>query len=106
RVNPIRLLPPTRTGGWRPGDERFDTVTARRPVLEATLAQAALATPGVDVIRGSRVYGLVPGDPVAPGVPHVTGVVTGQEHLLGADLVVDASGRRSSLPHWLRTLGG
>ena len=37
----------------RPGDERFATITARRPVLEWVLARAAAeAEPGVEVRRG------------------------------------------------------
>ena len=40
-------------GGIRPGDERFDTVTARRPVVEAALATVAARTAGMtDAARG------------------------------------------------------
>jgi hypothetical protein len=49
----------------RPGDGRFVTVTARRPVLE--YAVAACAEGQVDVRRGVAVTGLLAGPP-APRV--------------------------------------
>ena len=39
------------------------------------------------------------------GVPHVSGVRLESGEELGSDLVVDASGRRSSLPRWLTDIG-
>jgi 2-polyprenyl-6-methoxyphenol hydroxylase-like FAD-dependent oxidoreductase len=89
----------------RPGDERFDAVTGRRPVVEAVLAVAAADEPGLTVRRGVRVAGLLGGPSAVRGVPHVAGVVTdGGEHL-PADLVVDATGRRSPADRWLADLG-
>jgi len=41
----------------------------------------------------------------ANGTPHVTGVRTTGGETVRADLVVDCSGRRSSLPAWLEALG-
>src|ERR1700754_1492323 len=38
RINQLSLLPESQRGPWRDGDDRFETVTARRPVLEAVLA--------------------------------------------------------------------
>ena len=37
-VNPLRDVPEAVTGGFREGDERYDAVTARRPVAEAAIA--------------------------------------------------------------------
>ena len=59
----------------RPGDECFETVTARRPVIEAAVAAVAARTPGVTFRRGVRVSGLLT-RPDGTGVPHVTGVLT------------------------------
>ena len=69
------------TGGVRPGDERFETVTARRPVLEAALAAVAARTPGLTVRRGVQVSELRTGRDAGgraggAGEPHVTGVLT------------------------------
>jgi 2-polyprenyl-6-methoxyphenol hydroxylase-like FAD-dependent oxidoreductase len=86
----------------RPGDERFPTVTARRPVLEWVFARAAVEEPGVEIRRGVEAEALVAR---ANGVPHVTGVRTAAGETLAADLVVDAMGRRSKLPALLADVG-
>jgi len=99
------VMPAERTGGWRDGDERFGWLTGRRPVMEAVVAHAAQATPGVQVRRGTAVDGLVTGTAAVTGVPHVTGVRTRAGEVIGADLVVDMSGRRSALPDWLKAAG-
>lgn len=63
--------------------------------------RAAVAQPGVTVRGGVQATGLLarPGSP-----PHVTGVRT-RVGDLPADLVVDATGRRSSLDRWLTGIG-
>jgi 2-polyprenyl-6-methoxyphenol hydroxylase-like FAD-dependent oxidoreductase len=101
RVSPLAVLPAALRGAARAGDERFDTVTARRPVLEAVLARAAAAA-GVTIRRGVRVTG-VRTDGRSP-VPRVTGVET-TGGAVAADLVVDCGGRRSALPTWLVAAG-
>lgn len=85
------------------GDDEMTLVTARRPVAEAVTARHAEQTPGVEVRRGVAVRGLRTGAPV-DGVPHVVGVRTADGDDVDADLVVDASGRRSALPAWLADL--
>ncbi|WP_299538705.1 FAD-dependent oxidoreductase [uncultured Streptomyces sp.] len=93
-------------GGPRPGDERYDTLTARRPVLDAAFATAAAATPGLTVRRGTGVTGLLTGSEEIEGRPRVTGVVTQDGEELRASLVVDAGGRNSPVPALLARLGG
>ncbi len=106
RLNLIRdVLPAAMTGGWRDGDERYEWLTGRRPVVEAVLAAQAESTPGVEVRRGTAVAGLVSGAMAVPGVPHVTGVRTKAGESIPADLVVDMAGRRSALPDWLQGIG-
>jgi 2-polyprenyl-6-methoxyphenol hydroxylase-like FAD-dependent oxidoreductase len=100
RHNFVAGLPPERSGGWRDGDERFGTLTARRPVLEAALSAVASRTPGVTIRRGVAITGLLRSEGSGP-VPHVAGVLTEGGEAVRADLVVDACGRRSSLPSWL-----
>lgn len=87
------------------GDAEIAALTARRPVVEAAVAQVAAADGRIDIRRGAAVRGLVSGDPVVPGAPHVTGVVTDTGEI-AADLVVDATGRRSPLSRWLTDIGG
>jgi 2-polyprenyl-6-methoxyphenol hydroxylase-like FAD-dependent oxidoreductase len=92
RFDALQMMPP-----WiadrspRPGDERFLTITARRPALEHTFAR--VAEEALDVRRGVAVAALL-------GGPRVTGIRTETGEELPADLVVDAMGRRSRVPQW------
>jgi 2-polyprenyl-6-methoxyphenol hydroxylase-like FAD-dependent oxidoreductase len=101
-LNTMAVLPAGRRGPMRDGDERFDTVTARRPVLEAALSAAAEAA-GVTIRRGVAVTGLTTDGHA--GVPRVTGVLTESGSAITADLVVDCGGRRSALGSWLQAAG-
>ncbi len=106
RFNHVSNLPPAVAGhGSRPGDERFNTITARRPTIEYVFGHAAAREPGVDVRRGVAVAGVLTGTPVIPDAPHVIGVRTDTGEELRADLVVDAMGRRSRLARWLVEAG-
>src|SRR4051812_38285314 len=106
RVNPLALAPAERRGPLRPDDDRFETVTARRPVLEAGLAAAASRTPGLTVRRGVGVTGFVPGPSAIPGTPHVAGVHAADGEQIPSELVVDCRGRRSRINDWLLEIGG
>ena len=97
RFNPVADAPVELTGGPRPGDEEIEAITARRPVAESVVASVAAATPGVTVRRGVGIRGLLTGTEAAPGIPHVIGVVTESGEEIRADLVIDATGRRSPL---------
>ncbi len=102
RFDLLSVMPPTIADrAPREGDERFKTVTARRPVLERTLRLAAEAE--VEIRRGVAVRGLVVTR--YDSTPHVAGVRTDAGKELYADLVVDAMGRRSQLPRWLEQAG-
>jgi len=87
----------------REGDDRFITITGRRPAIE--YAVASVAEQLLPVHRGASVVGLLTGPPAAQGIPHVTGVRTGDGKVVSADLVVDAMGRHSKLPDWLEAIG-
>lgn len=107
RFSPLVAMPPfIEDRAPRPGDDRFETLTGRRPVLEYVFTRAVADEPGVDVVRGASATGLVTGAEVLPGVPHVTGVRTAEGEEITADLVVDATGRRSELPDWIVAAGG
>ncbi|HEY4451622.1 MAG TPA: NAD(P)-binding protein [Solirubrobacteraceae bacterium] len=104
RYDAIEKLPPTVSDQKRrPGDERFATVTARRPVMEQVLGGVAEREPALEVRRGSAVGGLIV--ELEQGLPHVSGVRLDTGETLTADLVVDAMGRRSRLPRWLENAG-
>ncbi len=101
-VNQLHLHPASATGGLQDGDEQFDTVTGRRPVIEAALASVAASQPGLTVRRGVRVIGLTTTG--SDGNRRIGGVRT-EDGVLEADLVVDATGHRSPVPGWLAPLG-
>ncbi|MGA5606122.1 NAD(P)/FAD-dependent oxidoreductase [Streptomyces griseoincarnatus] len=84
-------------GAWLPGDERFAMMTARRPLLEAALDQAAAGRDRLEARRGTAVAALLPGNERVPRRPHVRGVLTRDGEAVHADLVVDASGQNSAV---------
>ncbi|WP_269857580.1 NAD(P)/FAD-dependent oxidoreductase [Streptomyces sp. RPT161] len=89
----------------RPEDDRFRFVSGRRPVVESVFAAAAEEQADVTVRRGVRVAGLLGGPPRCKGIPHVAGVRLSDGEEIRADLVVDATGRRTAAPRWLAHLG-
>ena len=104
RFDPLVLMPPSITDrAPRDGDDRFKTVTARRPTVEQVLARVAEAEPGLEIRRGVTVNRLTVSS--YSGTPHVGGVRADSGDQLDADLVVDAMGRRSALPRWLGDAG-
>jgi 2-polyprenyl-6-methoxyphenol hydroxylase-like FAD-dependent oxidoreductase len=91
RYNTLAGVPVEMSGGMRPDDDRFEILTARRPVSEAVFANAAATTPGCAVRRGASVKALR----VTEG--RVDGVVLDGDEIVPADVVVDAGGRRSPM---------
>ncbi|MGW6910661.1 FAD-dependent oxidoreductase [Streptomyces sp. NPDC054940] len=87
----------------RPGDDDLVTLAVRRSVLEVVLYRAVQELPTVTVRHGTRATGLLT---AAGSVRHrATGVVTEDGERVTADLVVDASGRRSASRSWLTAAG-
>jgi 2-polyprenyl-6-methoxyphenol hydroxylase-like FAD-dependent oxidoreductase len=104
RLDPVCGLPPGITDtSRRPGDERLATATARRTTIEQVLAVAADEQPRLEVRRGVGVTWLRKS--ARSGIPHFHGVRTDSGEELEADLIVDAMGRRSTLPKWLAEAG-
>ncbi|MBA8793737.1 2-polyprenyl-6-methoxyphenol hydroxylase-like FAD-dependent oxidoreductase [Friedmanniella endophytica] len=85
--------------GWSPvNDWSFEIISISRPVLEAVVREHVLAQPGLTLESGARVDGLErDGDRWR--------VRRAGAEPLSAELVVDATGRSSRLPHWLAELG-
>jgi 2-polyprenyl-6-methoxyphenol hydroxylase-like FAD-dependent oxidoreductase len=77
-------------------------VVCRRSTFELILRQRALARPGVSLVVDATVRGLT----TAPDDPHrVTGVRLEGGRTRSADLVIDATGRRSTASAWLSEAG-
>jgi hypothetical protein len=81
-----------------------ENLLCRRLVFEGTLRRIVEAEPGVTVRSGTTATGLVVRGESA-GAPHVRGVRLAGEEDLGADLVVDTSGRRTRSVRWLAEVG-
>ncbi|MFD2078946.1 Dehydrogenase (flavoprotein) [Actinopolymorpha cephalotaxi] len=95
-------MPPTLADrSPRPGDDELTMLLFRRSTIDWVIRRSVAAEPGVDVRSDVRVTGLTAaaGDP-----PRVTGVTT-DAGIVEADLVVDASGRRTRIDQWLRGIG-
>ena len=90
-------------GDPRPGDEDLAVLIVRRTTLEWLLREAALAQPGVELRPSCGVAGL--SHHLVDDVPMIDGVQLADGRLIRASVVVDASGRRSTVPAMLGTLG-
>jgi 2-polyprenyl-6-methoxyphenol hydroxylase-like FAD-dependent oxidoreductase len=89
----------------RSDDDRFVTVTARRPTFDWLWATALANEPAIAVHRGAPVVRLLRGADVVPGVPHIAGVQLAGGIELRGDLVVDAGGRGSPVAELLADVG-
>ncbi len=105
----LDYLPPTITDRTpEPGDEELTLFACRRITFEWVLRRKVEETGGVVWESGVSVEGLEGERDAATGLPRVTGVRLRDARgtrTLRADVVVDASGRRSRLPAWLGALG-
>jgi 2-polyprenyl-6-methoxyphenol hydroxylase-like FAD-dependent oxidoreductase len=96
---PPLTLPPL---GREPGDEDLVALGCRRTTFEWVVRRNILARPGVVLVPGAQVHGLLA---THASPPAITGVRYGEGVELAADLVVDASGRHSRAPEWLAAIG-
>ncbi len=92
-----------------PGDENIVLLACRRITFEYLLRRHVLDSGRVDFRDGDEVTGLATASDSTSGPPRVSGVhvirADGAREVLHADLVADASGRRSKLPDWLEGIG-
>lgn len=91
----------------KPGDEDLVLLACRRITFEWVLHRLVLREPNVSLRDGCEVRGLVVEGELG-GRPRVAGVRVASERgeeSFAADLVVDASGRRSPLARWLGASG-
>jgi 2-polyprenyl-6-methoxyphenol hydroxylase-like FAD-dependent oxidoreductase len=100
-------LAPTVTNYVRePGDADLVMLACRRTTFEWVLRRTVTAEGRVEILTGGPVTGLTAGPHGAGGgAPTVTGVTLDNGTSVAADIVVVASGRRSTLPDWLAAIG-
>jgi 2-polyprenyl-6-methoxyphenol hydroxylase-like FAD-dependent oxidoreductase len=87
-----------------PGDEDLVALACRRTTFEWVLRKASLASPGVSLLDGVVVDGLVAVDDPT-GLRRVTGVHLSDGRTVAGDLVVLAGGRRGDVPAWFAAIG-
>lgn len=110
-VEPLVLrdaLPPTVVERDHPdlADPALVALAARRATLEGSLRRAVLREPGVVVAAGSGATGFLVDHPLDGSPPRLTGLTLEDGTRIRADLVVDASGRRTPVPGWLSASTG
>jgi 2-polyprenyl-6-methoxyphenol hydroxylase-like FAD-dependent oxidoreductase len=84
------------------GPSNLAGLLASRPVLEGQVRRRLAALPGVRLIERCDVQGLLADGETVRGVRVE---IEGRLEEIAADLVVDAGGRGSSSPAWLKSLG-
>jgi 2-polyprenyl-6-methoxyphenol hydroxylase-like FAD-dependent oxidoreductase len=76
-----------------------------RPLFEWHIATRVSQIPNIEVLEGCEATRLI----ASPGAERITGLAIRKqdstERQISADLVVDATGRGSQMPQWLRALG-
>ncbi len=92
-----------------PEDEEVTLLACRRITFEWVVRHHVLESGRVGFLDGVDVRGLDAAPDAASGLPRVTGVkvrsADGSSETIAADLVLDCSGRRSKLGHWLEAIG-
>jgi 2-polyprenyl-6-methoxyphenol hydroxylase-like FAD-dependent oxidoreductase len=84
----------------QPGDEQLTLLMSRRSTIDWVLRRAIVDEPRVTLRRGVAVTGLLAN---SNKPPHITGVRTTAGDL-PADFVLDTSGGRSPIDHWLKDI--
>ncbi|MFI9610656.1 NAD(P)/FAD-dependent oxidoreductase [Streptomyces sp. NPDC052023] len=94
----------SRQGWFRRWPESHHVLLAGRDLLDATIRAQVLADARVEVLQGTRALGLEGSAAAVTGV-RVREDGTGDERVIEAGMVVDATGRGSTAANWLTGLG-
>lgn len=103
-INQGLMLSPS---GWQPRfPSEFQTVPCSRPLLEWVIYQRLKTIPNIKIIENAQVKSLL----TQAEIHKITGATiqfkdSNHSQELSTDLIVDASGRQSKLPQWLKELG-
>ena len=108
RVDFLDMLPAELRGDYRPdkGDDSVWMLMCRRATMEMVMRRLVMAQANVRIVNRARVIAIATQS--REGACFATGVrfiKDGAEHALNADVVVDASGRRSPFPKWFANIG-
>jgi 2-polyprenyl-6-methoxyphenol hydroxylase-like FAD-dependent oxidoreductase len=102
-INLFKMLAPPEL--WSDGDDAYTGLWSRRPAFELAMRRVAEAEPGLTILAPGVVAGLMTATERPREPLRVTGLRLGDGSELGADLVLDAGGRRTPVPKWLAERG-
>lgn len=97
--------PASLVGADLPRTDELVALAVRRSTFEAAVRSVVARTPGIELVAGSAAAGLAFAPPSDVVPPRVEGVVLADGRTLAANIVIDASGRRTSVPGWLAEVG-
>ncbi|MFI1395425.1 FAD-dependent oxidoreductase [Streptomyces sp. NPDC020681] len=100
---PTGLVSMSAQGWFRRWPEMQFLIACSRDLLDWVVREEVVGKPGVTVLADTELLGLRGGSDRVTGVRVRSG--EGDEQVLEAELVVDASGRGSRAPDWLGALG-
>lgn len=80
-------------------------LAASRPLLEGHIRSRVLKLPNVEMLESCDALGIVVVDGSVTGVRVLRRRDGATEEVVAADVVVEATGRQTRLPHWLEELG-
>jgi 2-polyprenyl-6-methoxyphenol hydroxylase-like FAD-dependent oxidoreductase len=105
RMNFADTLPPHLKSGYQPepGDERLWVLLCRRATMETVIRRHVAALPDVTIRNHCRITGLTTRS--TGSALTATGLELDDGSALASDAVVDASGRTTRFPGWLKDLG-
>jgi 2-polyprenyl-6-methoxyphenol hydroxylase-like FAD-dependent oxidoreductase len=109
RIEFVDLLNKNLAANYRPqpGDEKLWLLMCRRATMETVLRNYVERTENVEIVNDCVVTGIVAGRGSGPiRVEGITLERNGEKTRALAGVVIDASGRTSRFPAWLRALGG
>jgi 2-polyprenyl-6-methoxyphenol hydroxylase-like FAD-dependent oxidoreductase len=109
RVDFAEMLPPELKAQYRPAaiDEKLWVLLCRRATMETVLRRHVESLPHINIVNNCKVTGMLTHSSAA-GDLTATGIAVEREGVSSsrpADIVVDASGRKSKFPIWFAALG-
>lgn len=90
--------------GWSPRfPSNLEFLMASRALIEYSIRKRTMAIDGIEFRIGTEIIGLLEANGIVTGA--IAATSDGEDSELPADLIIDASGRSSRAPAWLKAIG-